>query len=51
MKDNQMEAEAVVSDGIQHNGGMFGGFKVDPDSVNAKGTRNFPSLYHGINIA
>ncbi|KAK2173005.1 hypothetical protein NP493_911g00015 [Ridgeia piscesae] len=39
MKDNKMEAEAVVSDGIQHDGGKFGGFKVDPDSVKAEGTR------------
>ncbi|KAK2163996.1 hypothetical protein NP493_1438g00007 [Ridgeia piscesae] len=32
-KDNTVEAETVVSDEIQNNGGKFAGFKVDPDSV------------------
>ena len=40
MKDKKVEAGTVVSDEIQHNGNKFGGFKVDPDSVNSQGTLN-----------
>ena len=52
-KDNTVEAETVVSDDIQNNGGKFAGFKVDPDSVKVQGTQcslSLPRLEYCVNL-